>query len=510
MNNKSILIIGAGIMQIPAIKAAKDLGYKVITADVNPNAPGISEADAYAEIDLKDYHRIAEEAVRLRKDENLAAVFTAGTDFSATVAYAAVKAGLPGIDYSTALAASNKILMRRAFAEAGVPSPAFYPVKTELEAFEACEKLEFPVVIKPVDSMGARGVVRIDSLEDRKAVGEAVAVAIEASRTGEALVEEFMDGPEFSLDALVYEGEITICGFADRHIFFPPYFIEMGHTMPTLAAPEVQRDVIDVFCRGIRALGINNGAAKGDMKFSSGKGAMIGEIAARLSGGFMSGWTYPYHSGINLTEAAVKIAAGIEPGNLKSTKTRVSAERAAISIPGVVHDIDGLDQARAVSGVRDIFMHTSVGEKVVFPVNNVQKCANVIAVDDDYQKAVASAEEAVRLILIRLKPFNHETRDFIGRRGWEWVPDAFTLQHPDNIAVFDELKDGGASVLPELGCEASRDWHGLTLPEAYSKVKFATGCRREELTGGFWEAFLRGGVQGGIWFIDTARAEDAV
>jgi len=510
VNNESILILGAGIMQIPAINAAKKLGYRVIVADVNPEAPGIDAADVYAEIDLKDYRAIADEAVRLRKDENLAAVFTAGTDFSSTAAYAAVKAGLPGIDYPTALAASNKILMRRAFFEAGVPSPSFYPVKNEQEAFEACGKLEFPVVIKPVDSMGARGVVRIDSIEDKSAVREAVRRAIAASGTAEAIVEEYMDGPEFSLDALVYDGEITICGFADRHIFFPPYFIEMGHTMPTAVSEEMQKDVIDVFCRGIRALGIDNGAAKGDIKFSQSRGAMVGEIAARLSGGFMSGWTYPYYSGINLTEAAIRIASGRSPGNLKPSGLRVSAERALISIPGRVDDITGIEDARSLECVQDIFFHTEIGKRVVFPINNVQKCANVISASDDYDKAVGSAEEAVRRILIRLKSSDQRTRDFLQRKGWEWVPDAFSLKLPGNIAAFNMLAEGGGLLLPSIADESSTDWHGMRLEDAFLKIKQLTLCSENELTRGFWDSLLRGGVQGGLWYIDTIRAEESL
>ena len=508
MNKESILILGAGIMQIPAIKAAKRLGYRVITADANPEAPGIREADEFRPIDLKDYHAIAEEAVRLRKDENLAAVFTAGTDFSSTVAYAAVEAGLPGIDYPTALAASNKILMRRTFAEAGVPSPAFYPVRNGKEALEACEKLDFPVVIKPVDSMGARGVVKITGRDDQAAIRDAVSKAVEASRTSEAVVEEFMDGPEFSLDALVYDGEITICGFADRHIFFPPYFVEMGHTMPTRVSPGMQAEVIDVFKRGIRALGIDNGAAKGDIKYSSARGAMVGEIAARLSGGFMSGWTFPYHSGLDLTESAIRIAAGKAPGSLVPVRSMVSAERAVISIPGRVDSIEGVDAARASEGVRDVFLSTAEGRQVVFPVNNVQKCANVIAASADYDEAVSAASRAVRSILIRLKPFDHQTRDFLERRGWDWVPDAFRLERPSDIEVYERLAGGGGEILPELELEPSADWHGMKAAEAFERVREATGCEERELGRKFWDSFLRGGVQGGIWFIETSRGEE--
>ena len=503
MKNESVFILGAGTMQVPAIKAAKELGYRVFVADANPEAEGIVLADEFRPIDLIDKHAIAEEAARLRKDENLVAVFTAGTDFSANVAYAATAAGLPGLDYTTALTANNKILMRRAFSEAGVPSPAFYPVRNSTEALEACMKLDFPVVIKPVDSMGARGVVRINSNKDETQIVEAVDIAIAASASSEAIVEEFMDGPEFSLDALIYKGEVTVCGIADRHIYFPPYFIEMGHTMPTTASDEMKREVIDVFIRGIKAIGIDNGAAKGDIKYSSKKGAMVGEIAARLSGGFMSGWTFPYHSGINLTKEALKVACGKAPGSLVPRKRLVSAERAALSIPGRVAAIEGLEEAQSVQYVRNAFLHTAAGERVVFPVNNVQKCANFISAAEDYDIAVAAAEEAARKIFIRLEPGNPETAAFLGGESYHWVPDAYVLTREADLAFIIKLGPGEGGMPPEISKEAAVDWHGLGMNDAMKRLIGYTGCSENDLTAGFWKAFLRGGLQGGVWYLET-------
>ncbi|HAK46071.1 MAG TPA: hypothetical protein DCO79_09175 [Spirochaeta sp.] len=503
MRDDSILILGAGIMQIPAIKAAKQLGYRVFVADVNTEAPAISLADEFRHIDLIDKHAIAEEAVRLRKEHNLSAVFTAGTDFSATVAYAATAAGLPGIDYTVAMTASNKILMRRAFSEAGVPSPSFYPVKTRREALEACMNLNFPVVIKPVDSMGARGVVKISSIDDEQHIIEAVETAVAASGSCEAIVEEFIDGPEFSLDALVHDGEVTICGFADRHIYFPPYFIEMGHTIPTAFDEDVQAEVVEVFIRGIKAIGIDNGAAKGDMKYSSKKGAMVGEIAARLSGGFMSGWTYPYHSGIDLTGEAVKVAAGLAPGSLVPSLNLISAERAAVSIPGRVASIEGVEAAEAVEYVRDVFLHAESGARVVFPVNNVQKCANCISAADDYDIAVAAAEEAVKALLIRLEPGDFETAAFIRRESYDWVPDAYVLTREADIAFIISLGLDAGGMLPDLGHEAAVDWHGLGMSEAILRLKSSIDCSDDDFTADFWKAFLRGGIQGGLWYLET-------
>ena len=125
--------------------------------------------------------------------------------------------------------------MRECFEKGKVPSPKFFRI-CEKDLSDSLlntilEKIDFPLVVKPVDNMGARGCRMVRSEVEFL---PALKVATECSRTGYAIVEEYMDGDEFSIDALIYNGTMTITGFAIRHIFYPPYFIEMGHTMPAI------------------------------------------------------------------------------------------------------------------------------------------------------------------------------------------------------------------------------------------------------------------------------------
>jgi biotin carboxylase len=372
-------------------------------------------ADKFEQIDLKDKEGIEALARSLQNSSGLAGIMTAGTDFSATVAWAAERLGLPGIPYEAALYASDKARMRACFKKAGLPSPEFIAI-TGAESHEK-PPMPFPLVVKPVDNMGGRGCCRVNILEEYR---EAVMEAIRFSRSGRAIVEAFMDGPEFSVDAIVYHGEITICGLADRHIFYPPYFIEMGHTMPTSITPEQQKALLETFCAGVRALGLAGdksiGAAKGDIKLTS-SGPMIGEIAARLSGGYMSGWTYPYSSGVEPIRAAIFGAIGRKPDCLVPLKTWTSVERAFISIPGTVKSISGTSAAQNRPFVKDVFLRIACGTKVDFPRNNVSKCGNIISAAPDRASAVEAAESAVRSILIRLDPDDPVTGDFLLKTG---------------------------------------------------------------------------------------------
>lgn len=522
MKGKRILILGGGIMQVPAINLAKGMGLSVIVADGNPEVPGRKIADVFAHVDLKDHQKMIKTALHYQSDGGLDGVFTAGTDFSVTVARVAEAAGLPGIPVETAINASDKYRMRTVLNSAGISGPSFMRIDLADHIPECTDDgidsvLKFPLVVKPVDNMGSRGISKVrNCAEFQKNVLSAGAY----SGKNQVIIEEYLEGPEYSLDALVYDGEITICGIADRHIFFPPYFVEMGHTIPSNGEPEVLDQVTAIFKKGIRALGITEGAAKGDIKWSHGK-AFVGEIAARLSGGYMSGWTFPYSTGVEVTRSAIRISLGLPPEDLTPVFEKTTAERAFISIPGTVTEISGREEPFKIPEVKHLFFRITSGDNVSFPVNNVEKCGNCIAVSESREKAVYAAEKGCRSIFIRLDPESGVTEKFLFGEKQPWIPDAFSLTLQNNVAAVESMSgpeiNGNEILVPELpnlSGERAVDWQGKTITEAFEEVVAITQCRtyfagdhpEGLLTGkAFYRAFLRGGVQGGVWIIDFLR-----
>jgi len=529
-------------MQGPAIRIAKELGFFTVVLDGSSAAPCVAMADRFEQIDLKDKEDVETFARSMRDGpDGLGGIVTAGTDFSATVAWVAERLGLPGIPYETALNASDKGRMRFCFKKAGLPSPEYATITVADEPEGFSLPAPFPLVVKPVDNMGGRGCRRVNNCGE---FCEATADALLFSRSGRAIVEAFMEGPEFSVDAIVYRGEITICGLADRHVFFPPFFIEMGHTMPSSVPEGQQRAILDTFCDGVRALGLadgeNIGAAKGDIKLTP-AGPMIGEIAARLSGGYMSGWTYPYSSGTESIRAAILAAMGREPGNLAPLKTWTSAERAFISIPGTVKAISGTEAALGAPHVRDLFMRAAKDAKVGFPENNVSKCGNVISAAPDRATAVEAAEGAARSILIRLDPRDRETAAFL-RSGQSFPPSAFDLS-PElraRLAALPETVTGPPPAgmesarpfllvsFPEFAESGLRDYAGRDVKETLVAIRKLTGFSIPEIPaegilkqGGtadngvtylgksFWTALVRGAYQGAVYFIDQMTDQPA-
>ena len=536
MNEKTVLILGAGLMQKPALHAAKELGFTTAAVDGNPAALCASLADIFMPVDLKDKDGIFKFAKELKAAHNLCAVFTAGTDFSASVSYVAERLNLPCHSYEAALNASIKDRMRGCFDAHGVPSPRYRSFK---KGDSIPNDLTFPLVVKPVDNMGARGC-RL--ARNRKELEAALDAAEKSSRSSSVIIEDFIDGDEFSIDALVYGGTMTITGFAVRHIYFPPYFIETGHTMPCPVnkIDETQRqELIAAFSLGVKALGLTHGAAKADIKYSA-KGPVIGEIAARLSGGYMSGWTFPYASDINLTRQGLLIAAGIPPSELEARRVPVkftppascahaqkpfdlyeipcaqySAERAWISIPGRIAQIDGLKDAERLPFVKNVFPRPiKAGDAVDFPRNNVEKCGNVISRAPSLAEAAEASENAVSKIFVRLEPDNPRTEAFLAGQEQPhetgFPPCAFkAFSELENIDLRGDIP-AGESVLSSAQDELrallerpQKDWtHSTALAAAHAFDALvpnhpAIGKER------FWRALFKGGLQAAVYVSDT-------
>ena len=536
------LILGAGLMQKPAILCGKELGYKVCVIDGSDKAVAIPYADEFRKIDLKDKDGILEYAKELIKAENggLAAVFTAGTDFSASVSYVCDKLNLPGHSFEAATNASIKTKMRSCFSRDNVPSPKFISVSSsqlsENLLEKVLEKIDYPFVVKPIDNMGARGCRMVRNSDE---FDTAIRCAVESSRTGNAIIEEYMEGPEFSIDALVYNGTFTVTGFAERHIKYEPYFIEVGHTMPAKTSEKMKNELISVFALGAKALGLTSGAAKADIKYTK-NGPEIGEIAGRLSGGYMSGWTYPYSADLNLTKEALKIAAGNTPDDLEAKRVpvqftpselcknaekpyelfevpslRTASERAWMSIPGKVEYVEEIkeftDQA-----VFDTLPRATVtiGTDVDFPRNNVEKCGNIIAVSHSRDISIAVAEDAVSNIFITLEPNNPKTDDYINRKcqsdECNFPPDAFCHLSEEEMASIEgiipadkKVEDYIPKVLKTADYNSKKDWNYNTILDTARKFDLLR-AKHKALDGKkFWNAVTRGGIQAAVYIADS-------
>lgn len=425
MKGKRIIIIGAGLLQVPAIQIAQDMGLYTIVFDYNKDAHGMKIADLPMVVSTRDVDGSVRAARDLSKQMEINGVITVGTDASSTVAAVANALGLPGNRFEDAYAASNKIRMRERFRKNNVPQPNFFPVWNYEETMEAFRHLNKPVVIKPADNMGARGVMKVENESD---ILNAFNRAKSSSPSGEVIIEEYMDGPELSIDMLIYDNKIYVTGIADRIIEYPPFFIETGHIMPSALEKERIEDAVQVMKDGIKALNLKIGAAKGDIKVTK-KGAMVGEIAARLSGGFMSAYTYPLSTGVNLIKNAIEIALGEAPSDLNPKWNKVAVEKAFLPGTGIIESIDGIENAKNIKGIKEVFIKTKVGDILVPPTNNLDKAGNVIAVGNTRDEAIAIANNAINSVHFRLTDEKNLTLEEIKRLAQEKLASKINLSY---------------------------------------------------------------------------------
>ena len=484
---------------------------------------GATRPHRFHHVDLRDRDGLVRCA---RGIDGLAAVFTAGTDFSSSVAYVSEHLSLPGIPFETALDATDKGRMRRCLAAAGVPVPRFAIIDDAGSGRRGIEELSYPLVCKPADNMGARGVRLVDGPDPLDA---AIADARSLAPSRRVIVEERIPGAEFSLDAIVVDGVVRVTGLAERHISFAPWFVEMGHTIPAGLDDRDRAALEDTFRRAIHAVGITRGAAKGDLFLCEGEPrVMVGEIAARLSGGYMSGWTYPISSGVPLTSLAVRTSLGHTPSSheFAPRHQRIAVERAEISVPGVVRHVEvpsGWDHGRNLPpGVDAVFIHCRVGQSVVAPRNNVEKVANVIAHGETRAEAERAAHAALDRIRIDVDTAPEETRRFLFHDGWHGMWARFLIDadlrglmetgpamfgDPEAIATVVRRGDAipvaplsrlnrSASPFPDLPSRLHRR-SGRRLLEAMIAAGEVRMVEDDAAVGTlFWRAFLAGERQG--------------
>ena len=316
---KKIMILGASILQKPAIDKAKEMGLSVVAVDMNPKAVGFRREDIEKEyISTIDTSKVLEAAKKHRID----GIMTLATDMPMrTIAVIAKEMGLPGISEEVAVKATNKGDMRKALAKACVPIPHYFQVSTKKDFITAVNEIRasgYKCIVKPADNAGSRGVVLLtDFLES--SLENVYSYSKKFSRSGDLLVEEYMEGPEVSVETLSIRGKCYIIQITDKLTTEAPYFVEMGHSQPSALSPEVKQMIKEVTVKANGAIGIIDGPSHTEIKVTK-EGPKIVELGARLGGDNITTHLVPLSTGIDMVEKSIRIALGEKPDIYLNTK----------------------------------------------------------------------------------------------------------------------------------------------------------------------------------------------
>ncbi len=393
---KTLLILGAGKEQVAAIAAAKAKGIRTVALDFNPKADGRDLADEFHLVSTRDKAAILNfvDGYKARID----GVMTIASDIPHMVSAAAEKLSVRHIPVAVAELCVHKLLMKEKLRHAGVNVPVFARISTlkDLEAFIA--KAGFPIVIKPVDNSGARGVQRLTA-------GMDIAEAFDYSRgfaySGEVIAEKFVTGLQISTEGLIHDGIFHCTGFADRNYTrlddAVPFMVEDGGDIPTILAPAQKKLVELEFEKAARALGIDWGPAKGDMIFGDDGKPYVIEIAARLSGGNFCYDKVPWSTGVDIVDILVDMAVGneVDPARFVPIRDLATSQRYFFPSPGTIRRIDGLGTAQDMPHIRKVDIWARPGETVATLENHPSRVGYVISCAPTREEAVAAAQAAV-------------------------------------------------------------------------------------------------------------------
>ena len=397
---KTLLVLAAGPLQLPAITTARRLGLRVVALDGDPNAPGLALADVGRVVNLLDPDACLAVARAERVD---GAIHICSEVAMASLGRINQELGLHGIDMATAVRATNKAQMRRAFEQGRAPSPLSVAVHTLAEALSAVGQLGFPVIFKPARNSGSRGITRIGPEGNRREVlAEAFAYALRESRDASVLVEQFVEGPEFSIEILVWNGQPHVLALTDKVTTGAPSFVEVGHSQPSLFAQADQQQIVDAAVRGVRALGIDWSAAHAEVRLSS-QGPFLMEIGARLGGDFITTELVPRSTGIDMVAAAIQLSLGEEPDLKPSHPAQGAAIRYFTPTPGVVGQVTGVDTVRLLPGVKVVELSVSSGDQIGVLNSSLARVGHVITEGNTADEAIKNAERALNSIQINTR-----------------------------------------------------------------------------------------------------------
>lgn len=396
---KRLMILGASILQLPAIEKAIEMGLEVIAVDMNPKAVGFGVQGVKKEI----ISTIDEQAiVEAAKKHKIDGIMTLATDMPMrSVAAVAKEMNLIGIDADTAFKATNKVEMRRALQSCGVPIPRFFKVTNEKEYIEVVKQFNVPFIVKPADSSGSRGIFEVIDITDKQLIKEAYYYCKPFSRGGDVIVEEYMSGPEVSVETLSIDGVCHVIQITDKLTTGAPHYVEMGHSQPSRHSKEISENISKVAKAANKALGITDGPSHTEIIVTS-EGPKIVEVGARLGGDNITTHLVPLSTGVNMVECCIKIALGEKP-DIKPKWNKGAAIRYFEQNAGVVKNIIGINEAKQISGIQDISIVHGIGEEVTEVTSSGARMGFVIAQDIDAETAIEDCYAALDMIKVSVE-----------------------------------------------------------------------------------------------------------
>ena len=391
---KKIMILGAGIYQVPLIKSANRMGLETIVVSIPGNYPGFDIAHKVYYENTVDYEAI----LKIAKEEQIDGILTAGTDVAViTIGKVCDELGLKGLSAHAAEIASNKLLMKTKYEEYGVATARFRKLALDDDDFSGKLKdLNFPLIFKSIDSSGSRGITRVDSSEEFAAARENVK---NNTRSDYYIVEEFIEGDEFGAQAFVQDGKIEFILPHGDYVFKGDTGVPVGHYAPFDVDTGTQQEILKELTGAIRAMGLDNCAINADFIMKDGKVYVL-EIGGRSGATCLAELTSIYY-GFDYYEKLLQVALG-EKADFSSTEAVPNASMLLMSEKaGHISSIENTNDED--KDIVEIQFDYGLGDKVNAFRVGPDRIGHVITKGASLDDATAKLNEALGKITVTVK-----------------------------------------------------------------------------------------------------------
>ena len=295
----------------------------------------------------------------------------------------------------TAICATDKLKMLEAFQRYNVPHPMFQMLKQEdLSTFSM--EIQYPAISKPVNSSGSRGIAFIS---DESKLREALNRSFSAAPDGKILIEEYMEGPEVSVEVLVVNRTPHVFQITDKQTSGPPHFFELGHIQPSSLPEHIQEQVTLVAKQAIIAVGIENSPVHVEIKITPAGPKMV-ELGARFGGGCISTYMLDTSvSGVCYTEAAIQMALGQIPDcSNHHNSGSVACVQFLLPEKGTICEIQGEEEARNLENIIAVQVYGKIGQHCTAITENADRIGYVVGKGADAAQAREACQQALRCI----------------------------------------------------------------------------------------------------------------
>ena len=392
---KKLLVLAAGLLQVPVIKKAGEMGYYVIAADDDLEAPGMALADkAIVPGGLMDEDKM----VAIAKEEQVDGVIHPCSEVAMNVmGRINDELGLCGISKEIAIRATNKHLMREAFEKYGAPSPKSILTKDEEDAWATfCNEFDTNAILKPSRNSGSRGIAKVVKGISKDEFISLYRRALYESRDHQVLIEQFIEGSEFSVEVIVWQGEPHVLAVTDKKTTEAPYFVELGHNQPSVFPDNIQQKLKDGAIAGCKALGLTYCAAHCELKVQNGE-AYLMEIGARMGGDFISTELTHLSTGIDMVAATIDVVLGIEPDLTPKTKGQGVCIRYFTPKPGLLKAIEN-EIALERSDVYDAEIYHHIGDTIPEVRSSLDRSGHVIVTGETAEIAIGLVDNLINQV----------------------------------------------------------------------------------------------------------------